>query len=91
MKDKKIVVLLSIVIVGLAIGWAWDNSRFPIKYKICGLGYTDCFVNAKFEDMDSCEFAAKTGGWLCDSSDPQNIKCSTPTASDTSVTSYCTE
>lgn len=39
----------------------------PVKYVICGLGESDCFIAARFKDLASCEAHKVWSGMLCDS------------------------
>lgn len=72
---NKSVILLVIIIIILGFFYLQERSRFPIEYKICGIGYVDCNTIARFEDRDSCERVNEKGGWACDKSDKNTIIC----------------
>jgi len=73
MKNKFVIPLFFIVITLSVV--VYEKIRFPIKYIICDSLYENCFTNAKFKDMDSCQVAKEKGGWYCDQTDKRNIKC----------------
>lgn len=81
------IIIVFIVLISLYTSSLIRESKFSIDYMICGLGFGDCFVAAKFDDMLSCQIAVEKGNWLCDQTDPQNIKCRVGT--DSIATSYC--
>jgi len=63
--------------------------QFPAKLHLCGKGYVDCDVVARFDDMDSCESASQMGGWYCDRSDKSRIICREEESD--LVDSYCSK
>jgi hypothetical protein len=61
-----------------------------IRYVICSMGGTGCFVAARFKDIDGCESHKKWAEMLCDSqSNPGKMVCTRDTGTAVSV-SYCT-
>jgi hypothetical protein len=67
------------------------SGKTPIRYVICGIGETNCFVAARFKDLDACESHKKWSDMLCDSkSTPGEMHCRTDTGP-TVATSYCTQ
>lgn len=74
MKNKFVILLLLMVVV-LFIFVVYEKIIFPIKYVICDSLYKNCFVHAKFKDMDSCQVAKEKGGWYCDQTDKRDIRC----------------
>jgi hypothetical protein len=43
------------------------RGETPVRYVICSVGDTDCFVAARFKDFSSCESHRKWAEMLCDS------------------------
>ncbi len=64
-----------------------ENYRFPVTYFVCDQMYKDCRAISKYVDMDSCQREVKTGNWLCDEGNPNDIKCRV--ATDSIATAYC--
>lgn len=63
----------------------------PVRYVICGVGDTNCFVSVRFKDFDSCESHKRWSGMLCDSrSVPGRMVCTADTGPQFSV-AYCTK
>jgi hypothetical protein len=61
-----------------------------VKYVICGAAETNCFVAARFKDLDGCESHKKWSEMLCDSvSHPGKMICETDRGSQITF-SYCT-
>jgi hypothetical protein len=87
MKKINILLLLLGITIILNLYFLYQNLQFPVNYVICKSGYTDCFVNAKFQNMNDCEDTREKGTWSCDSHDPKNIPCSVPLNS--TAVSYC--
>lgn len=55
---------------------ATAKGETPVRYVICDLGGTGCFVPARFKDMDGCESHKKWSEMLCDSrSTPGEMHC----------------
>lgn len=62
----------------------------PVKYVICGHGESDCFVAARFKDLDACQSHKNWADMLCDSqSDPGKMVC-TKNAQLNIAVAYCT-
>lgn len=49
----------------------------PVKYVICGMGESNCFVSARFKDLDGCESHKNWSSMLCDSRTPGVMACRT--------------
>lgn len=63
----------------------------PIRYVICGVGETNCFVAARFNNLDACESHKSMSEMLCDTkSDPGKITCTKDTGTTVAV-AYCTK
>jgi hypothetical protein len=61
-----------------------------IRYVICDIGDTNCFVAARFKSIDSCESHKRWSEMLCDSrAEPGKMVCTPDTGTQVSV-SYCT-
>lgn len=57
-------------------GVAGARGETPVRYVICGIGETNCFVSARFKDLDSCESHRNWSEMLCDSrSVPDTMVC----------------
>lgn len=64
------------------------KGETPVKYVICGLGETHCFVAARFKDLDGCESHKRWADMLCDStSNSGKMVCSANDASQ--AVAYC--
>lgn len=76
-KLYKLVKLIVIVVAVIAVATLYliEKFNFPVTYNVCGLGYQDCNVVAKFDNRDSCEMVLEREGWLCDRADKNNITC----------------
>jgi hypothetical protein len=62
----------------------------PVKYVICGVGETNCFVSARFKDLDSCHSHKGWSEMLCDSqSKPGEMHCRKDLGPSIGV-AYCT-
>ncbi len=86
---KNILIIILAVTLGiLSIKTLLTKDEFPIKQYVCGGGYTDCFVSAKFIDMAVCQHNNEQGNWLCDSMDRNNITCK---ESEHKIDSYCSD
>lgn len=61
----------------------------PAKYVICGQGESNCFVAARFKDMQACESHKQWADMLCDSrSNPGVMVCKKDTGTPIGV-AYC--
>lgn len=87
MKNK--VFVIAILFLVIIAGYFWyKNQQFSVEYTICSSGYKDCFVSAKYKDINDCESVREMGNWRCDSlTDPNNVICKP--AVDSLVVSYC--
>jgi hypothetical protein len=48
----------------------------PVKYVICSAGEQNCFISARFKDLDSCQSHKNWSEMLCDSrSRPNEMLC----------------
>jgi len=66
------------------------NGETPVRYVICGVGETNCFVLARFKDLDSCESHKQWADMLCDrASEPGKMTCTTDTSPQIAI-AYCT-
>jgi hypothetical protein len=53
------------------------NDETLIRYVICSAGETNCFVAARFKDLDSCQSHKEWADMLCDKlSTPGKMICS---------------
>ncbi len=87
MNNKYLIGIIIILVLGTCYFW-YENAKFPVEGVICSMGYNDCFVSARYQNMIDCESANEMGNWLCDSrTDPNNITCKP--AKDSAVRSYC--
>jgi hypothetical protein len=92
MNNKSLIIM---VIALLGCGGHSDSpetakGETKIRYVICRAGGTDCFVAARFKDMDSCESHKQLDEMLCDRrSDPGKIICKKDTDQNVAV-AYCT-
>lgn len=84
---NKIVILVLIILTILSVLFFVEKVRFPVNYMICDTGYTDCYTAAKFSNMQSCQFEVEIGSWLCNSQNPNDIKCKTST--NPTAVSFC--
>ena len=74
--------MVSVAGCGLSVGEQGVKGAkgdTPAKYVICSAGETNCFVAARFKDLDACERHKKWADMLCDSiSTPGLMTCRTP-------------
>lgn len=62
----------------------------PIKYVICGQSESNCFVAARFKDLDGCQSHKDFADMLCDSkSAPGTMNCKVDSRPQIAV-AYCT-
>ena len=62
----------------------------PVRYVICGAGESNCFVAARFKDLDACQSHKSWADMLCDSiSTPGAMTCRKDPGPSIGV-SYCT-
>lgn len=43
------------------------KGETPIKHVVCDQGDVNCFVDARYKDLQSCEYHRRFAGMLCDS------------------------
>jgi len=91
MENKQIIMLVIAISVVLNIFLLTKTETFPIKYEVCEQGYTNCFVNARFKDMYSCQREVEKGNWYCDETDPNNIQCRVPKPGESFASALCTK
>ena len=72
---SKFLLMVFIIGIGIIIFIFVQNLNFPIAYKVCGLGYQNCRVVAKFKDRDDCETTKAYWSWVCDQTDKENFTC----------------
>ena len=90
MNNKLTLAILVSVIILLGGLLVYEKQSFPIKYNICDIAYSNCFVVAKFDDQDSCESAREKGSWYCDTvTDPAKPDCNVKKSGIS--TSFCSE
>jgi hypothetical protein len=66
------------------------EGETPVKYVICTAGETNCFLAARFKDLDGCESHKKWSEMLCDSqSYPGKMVCEKDNRPQIAF-SYCT-
>lgn len=66
------------------------TGETPVKYIICKRGDVNCFIAARFKDMDSCMSHKEWADMICEKmSTPGKMVCTTDTHLPTSV-AYCT-
>lgn len=51
----------------LAHGPQSTKGETPIKHVVCDQGDVNCFVDARYKDLKSCEYHKRFSGMLCDS------------------------
>lgn len=90
---KILVVLLAMVLHGCdsAPGVKGAKGETPVKYIICGHGEMNCFVAARFKDLDGCERHKNWSEMLCDSqTDPTRMVCKKEDNRASIGVAYCT-
>ncbi len=84
--------LLPLLFIGLLSGCEQDDT--PWKLMNCPANKSvsgECFVSARYRNLDSCEYSKKIGAMHCDSvSDPNKIVCENRGDSPIART-YCTK
>jgi hypothetical protein len=75
----------------IADGVVDADGETPVRYVICGLGESNCFVSARFRDFEDCERHKELGVMYCNSvSNPGTVICK-KTPPDTQLAKgYCT-
>lgn len=79
---KKIILLLSLITLLVSCssnkteGVKEAEGETPVKNVICGAGESNCFVAARFKDLDGCESYKRWAEMLCDTqSNPEKMVC----------------
>lgn len=66
------------------------SGETPVKYVICSQGETNCFVAARFKDLDGCQSHKDWADMLCDKlSTPGKVTCTQDNGPKIGV-AYCT-
>jgi hypothetical protein len=66
------------------------DGETPAKYVICGAGESNCFVAARFKDLEACQRHRDWADMLCDrSAGPGVMVCRKDTGAKIAAT-YCT-
>jgi hypothetical protein len=66
------------------------KGETPAKYVICGAGESNCFVTARFKDLEACQSHKDWADMLCDSkTNPGVMVCRKDTGA-TIAMAYCT-
>lgn len=72
------------------LGVKGAKGETPVKYVICSISGTNCFVAARFDELEACESYKHWHGMLCDKvSKTGEMLCRTNTGR-TISTAYCT-
>ena len=88
--------LLAIVLAGFALTSGCDQimdlvdaqKETPVKFSICTINHSYCFVTAKFKDFESCERYKMIETMYCSSYTPQIVSCIAQPGEPISV-AYC--
>lgn len=73
-------------------GVADANNETPVRYVICGLGESDCFVLARFKDFETCERHKEWSAMSCDwVSTPGTMVCKNVPSAKQLAQGYCTK
>ena len=77
---KHLLILLPLVLLAACnqetSGVKGAKGETPVKYVICGAGETNCFIAARFKDLDTCQRHKDWADMLCDSrSKPGEMIC----------------
>jgi hypothetical protein len=90
-KTKILTITIMVILLFSNIFFVIKSLQFPIKEMICNIGYTDCFVSARFKDVADCQVAVEMGSWYCDSTNPDDIQCRAAKPNEASAKAYCTK
>lgn len=63
----------------------------PVRYVICAVGDTSCFVAARFKDLDSCNKHKEISGMLCSKGDGSGTVACRPDTGVPGAVAYCTK
>ena len=79
---KKKILLLSLITLLVSCGNKNSegvkeaDGETPVKNVICGAGESNCFVAARFKDLDGCESYKRWAEMLCETqSNPEKMIC----------------
>ncbi|WP_019898098.1 hypothetical protein [Methylotenera mobilis] len=93
---KKIILLLSLMTLLVSCsshkteGVKEAEGETPVKVVICGAGESNCFVAARFKDLDGCESHKRWAEMLCDTqSNPEKMVCEKDNGAKVTY-AYCT-
>lgn len=75
MTMKNLFILAILFLAVITVLFLIEKFSFPVAFKVCGLGYQDCHVVAKFKDRDGCEYTNQYWGWLCNQTNKNKIMC----------------
>lgn len=90
MNNKLLITTLTLLVLIFGCLLMYERYAFQIKYKVCDVAYSNCFVIAKFDDLNSCESAREKGEWYCDTiTDPLKPNCRVEKSNIS--TSFCSE
>ena len=90
MKVNSIIFILIIVTIILGGIIIYDKNKFPIKFKVCDVNYSDCVLVARFDDIHSCEATKEKWSWYCDTTvNPAKPDCHIEKSSISA--SFCSE
>jgi hypothetical protein len=62
----------------------------PVRYVICSVGEKNCFVAARFKDLDACQSHKDWADMLCDSRSKPGVMICTRDSGESIATAYCT-
>lgn len=88
--SKKILIsFVLILLFALSAYGLYIKVVYPIDYLVCNEMYEECFKSAKFQNMQDCEIHKKMSGWLCDQTNPDDIRCKEQDESDSIARGVC--
>ena len=73
--NKLIIIGLTIALLLVGGLYLAEIKKFPVIFSVCDAGYEDCNPVARFKDRMSCETTNEEWGWLCDRTNPNDIRC----------------
>jgi hypothetical protein len=62
----------------------------PVRYVLCGAGESNCFLAAKFKDMDGCHSHKERDEWRCDKRSRPGVVVCKDESDRTIAHGYCT-
>lgn len=90
-KLKIIIIIIIAVLLASNVFFIVRELQFSIKYMVCDVGYANCFVSARFQDVANCQIEVERGSWYCDSTNPENIQCRVAKPNESFASAYCTK